>query len=90
MASGTSISKTASDAVLLSTDLKIIEKTIKLARKAKHIVVENLAWAAVYNITAIPFAMAGLVPAWLAALGMSFSSLIVVLNSLRLRKSRKT
>ena len=43
-------------------------------------------WAVAYNLIAIPFAAAGLVPPWLAAIGMSTSSLLVVLNSLRLLK----
>ncbi len=85
MASGTSVSKTASDAVLVSHDLNVIAKSLLAAKKMARIVKQNLTWAILYNLIAIPFAMMGLVPAWAAALGMSFSSLIVVLNALRLR-----
>ena len=46
---------------------------------------QNFAWAIGYNLVALPFAMAGMVPPWAAAIGMSLSSLLVVGNSLRLR-----
>ena len=85
MGTGTSISKTASDAVLVSNDLNVIPKTLNIAKKVQRVIKQNLSWAIVYNLTAIPFAMIGLVPAWLAAIGMSLSSLVVVLNALRLR-----
>lgn len=86
MGSGTNLSKTASDAVLVSTDLEVIPKSLLIAHKVRKIINQNLCWAIFYNLTAIPFAMMGLVPAWLAAIGMSLSSLVVVLNALRLRK----
>jgi len=85
MGTGTNVSKTASDAVLVSNDLNVIPKTLAVAKKVERIIKQNLTWAIVYNLTAIPFAMMGLVPAWLAAIGMSLSSLVVVLNALRLR-----
>jgi len=85
MANATNLSKTASDAVLVSSDLTVIPKTLSIAKKVNRIVKQNLFWAVLYNVTAVPFAMMGLVPAWLAAIGMSLSSLVVVLNALRLR-----
>ncbi|MDQ7050447.1 MAG: heavy metal translocating P-type ATPase [Enterobacterales bacterium] len=85
MANGTNVSKTASDAVLVTQDLKVISDSLQLSKKMRRIIKQNLIWAVTYNLIAVPFAMMGLVPAWLAALGMSFSSLIVVLNALRLR-----
>ena len=55
------------------------------AKKTKAIIKQNMAWALVYNIGALPLAMAGHVEPWQAALGMSISSLVVVLNSFLLR-----
>ena len=53
--------------------------------KMMNIIRQNFTWAIAYNIVALPFAMAGLIQPWLAAIGMSLSSLIVVVNALRLR-----
>jgi len=85
MGTGTKVSKTASDAVLVSSNLSVIPDSLLLAKKVQRIIKQNLSWAIAYNILAVPFAMMGLIPAWLAAIGMSLSSLIVVLNALRLR-----
>ena len=52
-----------------------------------HIFRQNLAWAFVYNLIALPLAMTGFVTPWMAGIGMSGSSLLVVLNSLRLQKA---
>jgi len=54
------------------------------SRRAMRIVRQNLVWAAVYNFSCIPLALMGLLPPWVAGLGMALSSLLVVLNSLRL------
>jgi Cu2+-exporting ATPase len=80
-------SKNKSDAVLVSNDLTVIPQTIQLAKRVKHIIRYNFIWAISYNVIAIPFAALGWISPWLAAIGMSMSSLIVVLNALRLRKS---
>jgi Cu2+-exporting ATPase len=58
-----------------------------LARKTMRVVRQNLAWALAYNAACIPLAVAGYLPAWLAGLGMACSSLLVVLNALRLSSS---
>ena len=57
-----------------------------MARATLRIIRQNLAWAVVYNIVALPLAAMGYVAPWMAAIGMSASSLIVVLNALRLNK----
>ncbi|WP_196137945.1 heavy metal translocating P-type ATPase [Aliikangiella sp. G2MR2-5] len=86
MGGASHLSQTASDAVLISQDLNVLPTAIKLSKKLNKIIKQNLSWAVIYNLTAIPFAFAGMIPAWLAAIGMTSSSLIVVLNALRLRK----
>ena len=60
-----------------------------MARRARHVIRQNIAWAIVYNFAAVPFAAAGLVPPWLAAIGMSASSLVVIANALRLRNDAR-
>lgn len=85
MGNATHLSKSSSDAVLVSSNLTVISEALTSARQLKQVIFQNISWAIVYNLTAIPFAMAGLIPAWLAAIGMTGSSLIVVLNALRLR-----
>jgi len=57
-----------------------------LAKRALRIARQNLAWACAYNLSCVPLALAGLLPPWLAGLGMAGSSLLVVLNSLRLAR----
>jgi len=59
---------------------------LRLARRTRAIVRQNLAWALGYNIVAVPLAAAGLVTPWVAALGMALSSLIVTVNALRLAR----
>jgi Cu2+-exporting ATPase len=56
-----------------------------LVRRTRHILVQNLVWAATYNFSAVSLAALGYIPSWGAAIGMSLSSLLVVSNSLRLK-----
>ena len=86
LASSPDLSKSKSDVVLVSEDLMVIPKAIELSKKVQMIIKQNLGWAIAYNLLAIPFAALGYIPAWLAAIGMSLSSLVVVLNALRLKK----
>jgi len=81
----TALARTAADTVLLSPSLGLVPALVDIARRTRRIVAENLAWAGLYNAIAIPAAALGFVPPWLAALGMSGSSLLVVGNALRLR-----
>ena len=60
-------------------------RAIAVARRARHILRQNLVWAAGYNLVAVPVAALGWLPPWLAALGMSLSSVLVVLNARRVR-----
>ncbi len=57
-----------------------------MARRTLRIIRQNLTWAIVYNLVALPLAAAGYVAPWMAAIGMSASSLVVVLNALRLNR----
>ena len=86
MGSATDLAKTSADAVLLSNRLGSLVQAFAMARRTRRIILENLAWATLYNGLVLPFAALGLVtPLW-AALGMSVSSLLVVLNALRLAR----
>lgn len=76
--------KSKADILLLSRKLASLADLFGIARATRSITLQNLAWAAVYNLTAIPFAALGLMPPWLAALGMASSSILVMLNASRL------
>lgn len=86
MGSGVDLTKISSDAILLNNDLLIIPKIIKHSKKMKIIIRQNIFWAAFYNIIGLFLASLNLISPYYAALGMSVSSLLVVLNSLRLSK----
>jgi Cu2+-exporting ATPase len=84
----TDLSKAQADFVLVTGDLRQILSTWYSAQQCQRVVRENFAWALIYNLGAMPVAAAGLIAPWLAAIGMSLSSLLVVGNSMRLRLSR--
>jgi len=85
-AHGALLAQTSADVILLGDSLTPLTTAIDMSRKTMRIVRQNLAWAIVYNTLALPLAAAGFVPPWLAAIGMSASSLVVVLNALRLNR----
>jgi Cu2+-exporting ATPase len=85
MGGGTQVARSSSDIVLLSESLPDIQCSLETGQASMMIMRQNFTWAIVYNLIALPFAAAGLIPPWLASLGMSASSLVVVLNALRLR-----
>ena len=84
---GAPLAAAGADAILTASSLEPLAKTLALADKAQVIIKENLLWALVYNLLAIPAAMLGLVNPWIAGIGMSLSSLAVTLNAWRLRKA---
>ena len=86
MGGGTDIAKSSADMVLLGDQLSRILRARKLAQKTRKIIRENLAWALGYNLIILPLAVAGFVAPYIAVVGMSGSSIIVVSNSLRLLK----
>jgi len=82
------ISQASADMVLLSNKLDALPRGIRLSRKTLGIIRQNLTWAVSYNLVALPAAALGFVAPWMAAIGMSSSSLLVVLNALRLTRSK--
>jgi Cu2+-exporting ATPase len=86
MASGTDLSKASAPAMLLRDHLGLVTTLIQKSRHTRRIMIQNLFWALFYNLLALPLAATGMVPPWGAATGMSFSSLLVVLNATRLRR----
>ncbi|MDP2786472.1 MAG: heavy metal translocating P-type ATPase [Pseudomonadota bacterium] len=87
---GAEAAQAAADMVLLSTEIGRLADGVKLARKAQGVIRQNLAWSAFYNALAIPAAAMGYVTPWMAGIGMSLSSLLVVLNAMRLSRISKT
>jgi Cu2+-exporting ATPase len=79
------LTQSKSDFLVLGSQLEHIALAVKQAKRTMRIVKQNLAWALVYNAVAIPFAIMGYLPAWLAGIGMAGSSLLVVGNAMRLR-----
>jgi Cu+-exporting ATPase len=86
LGSGTDIAVEAGDVILASTDLRAVSDAVSLARRTLRTIKSNLFWAFAYNVAAIPIAAAGLLNPIIAAATMSASSLLVVGNSLRLRR----
>ena len=84
MGEGADVAQAAADMVMLGSTLATLPEGVALARKTQQIIRQNLGWALGYNLIAIPAAALGYVTPWLAGIGMSGSSLLVVLNALRL------
>ena len=89
MGSGAALAQTHSDAVLLSGQLSSLTQAADAASACMRVIRQNLGWATVYNLAAIPAAASGLLAPWMAGLGMSASSALVVVNALRLQRLPK-
>ena len=89
MGGGAQLARTQSDFVLLSENLGHMRWGLRRATLTLKVIRQNLWWSFAYNFVALPLAIAGLVPPWLAGIGMSASSLLVVLNSLRIQRVEK-
>ena len=85
-AHGALLAQTNADVIMIGDSLRPLTTAVEMSRQTMRIVRQNLAWAIVYNTLALPLAAAGLVPPWAAAIGMSTSSLVVVMNALRLNR----
>jgi P-type Cu2+ transporter len=84
MGCGTALAHASADMILTNEDLTTLPAAIELCRRMRRIVRQNLIWSAAYNFGSLPLAALGFIPPWLAALGMSLSSVLVVLNATRL------
>ncbi|MEQ1438764.1 cation-translocating P-type ATPase [Fontimonas sp. SYSU GA230001] len=85
---GAALAQARADLLLVGDSLAALIPARDIARQAQRRVRQNVAWALAYNLGVLPLAMAGVLAPWMAALGMSLSSLLVVANALRLRRTR--
>nr|WP_229259291.1 heavy metal translocating P-type ATPase [Duganella aceris] len=87
MGGGAALAQAHADAVLLNGRLGAVADSARVAASTMRVIRQNLVWAAVYNVVAIPAAATGLLNPWLSGVGMALSSAVVVANALRLRGS---
>jgi Cu2+-exporting ATPase len=87
MGQGAALARAQADAVITREQLAELPVARAMARHTMAVVRQNLLWAAVYNAVAVPLALAGWLPPWAAGLGMAASSLLVILNSMRLARA---
>ena len=81
------LSQTHADIVLLKNGPEALPYLLDLAARSRRITRQNLIWATVYNLTILPLAISGYLTPWIAALGMSASSLLVIANALRIHRT---
>ncbi|MFT7460900.1 MAG: Cu2+-exporting ATPase, partial [Planctomycetota bacterium] len=86
MGDGAALASTCADLILLNSRLDKVVDVINMAANTKVIIRQNISWAILYNVIALPLAVTGVVTPWMAAIGMSLSSLLVVINSGRLNR----
>ena len=86
MGQGALVARAQADAVVVSSRLGDLVVARQIAGRTMRVIRQNLAWAAVYNGACIPLALVGWLPPWAAGLGMASSSVLVILNSLRLAR----
>lgn len=86
MGRGVPLAQAQSDFIVMNNNISSVVLLLTQAKRTMAVVKQNLFWALVYNVICIPLAVVGLLPAWLAGLGMALSSLVVVANALRLSR----
>ena len=86
LGAGSDLAKSSADIVLLDNELSKLQTIFSIAARCKTTIKQNIAWAIGYNLLILPLAVMGLLSPWMAVLGMSVSSIIVVVNSTRLLK----
>ena len=84
MSSGTELARASADLIFMNENFQNLLMAFRISDKTSVIIYQNIFWAIAYNLLALPAAIIGYIPPWLAAIGMSFSSLIVVTNALRI------
>ena len=84
------LANSAADFIITGISMRYVLFAFEMGSKTQSVIRQNLLWALAYNLLAVPFAAAGMIVPWMAALGMSLSSLLVVLNSGRLAKRETT
>ncbi len=87
IAGAADLAQVSSDSIILNGQIDAITAAKRISDKTEHIIKQNFRWALIYNGSVLIPAALGYVPPWLAAIGMSLSSLFVVLNALRLKRA---
>jgi Cu2+-exporting ATPase len=85
----TELANSTADFILTSPSLLALGRAFEISRMAARLIRQNLAWALAYNTAILPLAMSGTLQPWMAAVGMSSSSLLVVLNATRIARFRR-
>ena len=89
-ASAAELANSTADMILISESLALVTVARNTARLARKLIRQNLSWAVLYNAAVMPLAVSAMLKPWMAALGMSLSSLLVVANAARLVKQPAT
>ena len=86
---GAELANSAADMILTGESMALVNRVRATAQRTRQLVIQNLSWAVVYNASVMPLAVSGLLKPWMAALGMSLSSLLVVANAARLVREKR-
>jgi Cu2+-exporting ATPase len=89
MGGGTQLAQASADMILLSQQLGHLLDGLKLSQRTMRIIHQNFGWAIGYNLIALPLAASGILSPWMAAIGMSLSSLLVTANAMRLGRDNR-